>query len=88
MNPVTLAKLMKNREETLSKTRVAKEKLDDFCEKHWGFTYNDIEHINGQDEIVESLDYGNSTTKLERFIELMDAEKAARKREDAKIASL
>lgn len=65
--------------------------------KHLNFSTNakrilerlqNTNEADGQDEIVESLDYGNSTTTPERFIELMDLEKQARKREDKKIEVL
>lgn len=74
MNRVTLEKLLKDCVSKVNESERALKRLDDFCEKNWGATFHELQSdmdVKG-DHIVEWLNYGNGTAKVDDFIKFMN----------------
>lgn len=74
MNPVTLERLIKNCVETTQKHSESIDKLEDFCNKNWGFRFHDIGDM-GNERINGSVNYGEYTISVDEFREIMDKAK-------------
>jgi len=73
MNKVTLEKLLKARVDAINKAEETLTKLDEFCDKNWGFKFHDAGLLGDSgDHIVEWLNYGNSSPDVDGFIKFMD----------------
>lgn len=78
MNIVTLQKLLDICVKEARRHTDAKDKLDKFCEKNWGFLYTDSNDIGIIDGLADAVDYGTRDFKAEDFVEIMNQVKENR----------